>query len=283
MRHSYATKTAALQDGLAVGYRHWFGFPFPVPKWPVPGGSLPSGQLISTAEDLAHYLIAHLNGGQYKDKQILSNAGIDEMHRGVKELKLGDFGGGLYGMGWFEIDMGDEKTYSHGGNVPDFSAYMALIPGQRKAFVLLLNADPYGLPMITAEIGNGVTTLLAGQAPGPIQLEFVQWIIRLLPLIPLLQLKGVMATLGKLRKWEQEPELRPTDGGAWAQEILLPLVPNLGLAAFLAYLHRSRLIQFLNLFMPDLALILNISGGLAGIWSVLRTRLMLHAEHKTRH
>ena len=38
---------------------------------PVPLGSLPSGQLISCAEDMAHYLIAHLNGGRYGDVQIL--------------------------------------------------------------------------------------------------------------------------------------------------------------------------------------------------------------------
>jgi hypothetical protein len=31
--------------------------------------------------------------------QILSQAGIDEMHRGVLELKMGDISGGLYGMG----------------------------------------------------------------------------------------------------------------------------------------------------------------------------------------
>ena len=68
-------------------------------------------------------------------------------------------------MGWFEIDLGQTKTFSHGGNVPDFSAFMALIPEQKKGVVLLLNADPYGLPMITEEIGMGVTAVLAGQQP----------------------------------------------------------------------------------------------------------------------
>ncbi len=93
MRHSYTSKAEAKQNGLAVGHRHWFSLPFPAPDMPIPRGSLPSGQLISCAEDMAHYLIAHLNGGRYGDVQILSGAGIDEMHRGVKELKMGDFGG----------------------------------------------------------------------------------------------------------------------------------------------------------------------------------------------
>ncbi len=98
-------------------------------------------------------------------------------------------------MGWFDIDIGQTKTFSHGGNVPDFSAFMALLPEQKKGVVLLLNADPYGLPLITEEVGMGVTALLAGQQPAPIRLDFIQWIMRSLPLIPLLQIAGVLATL----------------------------------------------------------------------------------------
>jgi CubicO group peptidase (beta-lactamase class C family) len=89
MRHTYTLKAEAKHHCLAVGHRHWFSLPFPVPDMPVPVGMLPSGQLISCAEDMAHYLIAHLNGGRYGEVQILSQAGIDEMHRGVLELKRG--------------------------------------------------------------------------------------------------------------------------------------------------------------------------------------------------
>ena len=280
MRHSHTSKAAAQKDGLAVGHRHWFSFPFPVPNWPVPSGSLPSGQLISCAEDMAHYLVAHLNGGRYFDTEILSSAGIDEMHRGVKELKMGELSGGFYGMGWFEIDLGPEKTYSHGGNVPDFSAFMALVPEQKVGVALLLNADPYGLPIITEEIGMGVTALLAGQQPAPIRLDFVQWIMRFLPLIPLLQIVGVFTTLRLIHRWRQDPALRPSLGRTWGQHILLPLVPNLSLAAILIYLRSSDLLRFLQLFMPDLAWIARISGGFAGFWAMLRTGLILRTLRK---
>ena len=86
MRHSYTSKEDAKQNGLAMGHRHWFSLPFPAPNLPIPQGSLPSGQLISSAEDMAHYLIAHLNGGRYGDVQILSAAGIEELHRGAVEF-----------------------------------------------------------------------------------------------------------------------------------------------------------------------------------------------------
>ena len=280
MRHSYISKAAAQQDGLAVGHRHWFSLPFPVPDWPIPRSSLPAGQLISCAEDMAHYLIAHLNGGRYENMQILSSAGIDEMHRGVKELIMFGVSGGFYGMGWFDIDLNQTKTYSHGGNVPDFSAFMALVPEQKKGLVLLLNADPYGLPVIMEEVGMGATALLAGQQPASIRLDFIQWIMRLLPLIPLLQVAGVAATLQMLRRWDRNPDIRPSNGRLLGQYVVLPLILNLSLVSILVYLRSSGLLQFFNLFMPDLAWIARISGVFAGIWTILRTSLILRTLQK---
>jgi CubicO group peptidase (beta-lactamase class C family) len=275
MRHSYTSKVAAQRDGLAVGHRHWFSLPFPVPDMPVAVGSLPSGLLISSAEDMAHYLIAHLNEGRYGDAQILSGAGIDEVHRGVAEYITWGISGGWYGMGWFDIDMGQTKTFSHGGNVPDFSAFMSLVPEQKRGVILLANADPYGLPPILEEVGYGVTALLAGQQPAPIRLDFIQWIMRSLPLIPLLQVVGVTATLRLLRRWDRDPALCPSEGRIWGQHILLPLIPNLSLAAVLVYLRSSGLLRFMHLFIPDLAWIARISGGFASVWAFLRTGLIL--------
>ena len=58
---------------------------------------------------------------------------------------------------------------------------------------------------------------------------------------------------------------------------MLPLVPNLALTALLGYLRSSGLIRFIGLFMPDLAWIVRISGGFAGVWALLRTGLMLRS------
>jgi CubicO group peptidase (beta-lactamase class C family) len=283
MCHSYTSKADAQKNGLAVGHRHWFSLPLPAPDMPIPLGSLPSGQLISCSEDMAYYLIAHLNEGRYGDMQILSGAGIDEMHRGVKEYTMLGVSGGKYGMGWFEIDLGQTKIFSHGGNIPDFSAVMTLLPEQKKAMVLLLNADPYGLPPIMEEVGMGVTSLLAGLQPAPIKLDFIQWIMRLLPVIPLLQIMGLLATLRLLNHWHMDPLDRPSGGCIWKHHLLLPLIPNLTLAAVLVYLRFSGLLQFMHLFMPDLAWIARISGGFAGIWAFLRTGLILQTLRKPRH
>jgi CubicO group peptidase (beta-lactamase class C family) len=282
MHHSYTTKAAAQLDGLAVGYRHWFSLPLPAPDLPVPIGSLPSGQLISCAEDMARYLITHLNGGRFKDVQLLSELGIEAMHHGAIEYFMMGMSAGSYGMGWFEIDLGQTKTYSHGGNTPDFSAFMAIIPGKERGLVLLANADPYGLPPLTGEVGLNLTALLAGEQPAPIQLDFIQWTMRLLPLIPLLQVFGVYKTLRGLIRWQEHPGLGLTSGKVWWQHVILPLVPNLSLVSILVYLRSSGLLRYLNWFNPDLAWVARISGGFAAIWAVLRTGLVLKALSRSR-
>ncbi len=109
MRHSYTTKVAAQQDNLAMGYRYWFGHPLPAPDLSIPSGSLPSGQLIASAEDMAHYLIAQLNGGRYDGAQILSEAGIAEMHHGVAEWREMGMLVGYYGMGWVSQEIGGSR------------------------------------------------------------------------------------------------------------------------------------------------------------------------------
>jgi hypothetical protein len=152
---------------------------------------------------------------------------------------------------------------------------MALLPEQKRGLVLLFNADPFGLPPITEEVGMGATALLAGQQPPPIQLDFVRWTMRLLPLVPLLQAVGVLATCRALRRWGSDRASRPSGGPAWARHLLLPLLPNLSLAAVLGYLQSSGLLRFVRLFMPDLAWIARISGGFATGWAFLRTGLML--------
>jgi CubicO group peptidase (beta-lactamase class C family) len=275
MSRSYTSQAAAKRDGLAVGYRYWFGHPIAIHDLPLPRGSLPSGQLISSAEDMAHYLIAHLNGGRFGEARILSSDGIDELHRGVAEQRVMGKVVAEYGMGWFVTNIDRTTVVSHAGNVPDFSSYMAILPEQKKGIVLLANADPWGLPFVTMEFGDGAAHLLAGEQPPPTRLGFTPWAMRALPLIPLLQIVGVFATLRLLRRWRQNPARLPGGGRLWGRHILLPLIPNLSLTALLAYLRSSGLLRFMHLYMPDLSWIARISGGFAGIWALVRTALIL--------
>jgi CubicO group peptidase (beta-lactamase class C family) len=274
MRHSYTSQAAAKQDGLAVGHRYWFAYPIAIRDLPLARGSLASGQNISATEDMAHYLIAQLNGGRYGDAQILSSAGIDELHRGVAEQEVMGTSVGKYGMGWWDEKVGPTRVFSHGGNVPHFSSYMALLPEQKKGVVLLVNSDHWGLPFVLPETGEGVAALLAGQQPPPIRLGFIPWAMRALLLVPLLQLAGVRATLGMLRRWRREPARPPGGGRMWRRHILLPLLPNLLVASGLVPM-LGRMRGYLKLYMPDLSWILTVCGSFALVWSFLRTGLVI--------
>jgi CubicO group peptidase (beta-lactamase class C family) len=283
MSHSYTSQAAARQDNLAVGHRYWFGFPFAVPDLPMPAGSLPSGQLIASAEDMGHYLIAHLNEGRYGDAQILSGAGIDELHRPAVEAGAMGIDMGDYGMGWFVEEYDGTTIVTHPGTLPDFFAYMALLPDQDKGFVLLINANHTMIDkMVFMEVGIDAARRLAGETPAPLKLGAIPWTLRGLLLIPILQIAGAGLTLRQVRRWRQEPDRRPTGARKWALNIALPLIPNLGLVGVFLSLLFSGMLKFLRLFTPDIVWVGLISGGFALVWGSLRTGLVIRALRRSR-
>ena len=64
MKNSFASQDEALKNGMATGHRWWYGFPVAT-TFPYNRSELPAGYLISSAEDMAHFLIAEMNGGRY--------------------------------------------------------------------------------------------------------------------------------------------------------------------------------------------------------------------------
>ncbi len=280
MRHSYTSKADAQRDGLAVGHQSWFGVPAPVPDLPVPSGSLPSGQLICSAEDLGHYLNLYLNGGRYGKTQILSPEGIGEMHHLAVETMVLGYEKGGYGLGWYVVEQGKMKAIHHSGLTPDFFAYMAWLPEQKKGLALLLNTDHFMMQPMMAEVDAGLTRLLAGSPPEPIRMGVIPWLLRGLLLIPFLQILDITATLDLVRGWRKDPRPRPSGGSTWGRHILLPLIPHLLLTlTLIPALGKIR--KFLMLFAPDFSWIARICGSFAGLWVFLRTWLILRALRKS--
>jgi CubicO group peptidase (beta-lactamase class C family) len=279
MRQTFTSKSAAQPHGLAMGYRYWFGRPVPAPGLFVPQGSLPSGQLISSVEDMAHYLIAYLNGGRYCGEQVLSRAGIDEMLRGTAEIHEMGMDLGSYGMGWISAGTGIARIVSHTGIVPNFGGFMALVPGQKKALVLLYNANHAMMKLTFDEMGAGAAQLLAGAKPEQSILVTAPWLMRAMLLIPLLQAAGVITSLRMVRRWRNEPSLRPAGRRAWIQHGLFPLVPNLLPALILAPL-LGKMRGFVKLFMPDFTWLAWVCGSFALAWSLLRIVLVVRSLRK---
>src|SRR5262249_50838153 len=92
MRLTFLSGEQAVQHGVAVGHRtlgvvQEAGVPGTVAGRSVaspPGyfcpGYLPAGFIVSTAEDMTHWAIAHLNQGRYASRSVLSPAGGAERH-----------------------------------------------------------------------------------------------------------------------------------------------------------------------------------------------------------
>jgi CubicO group peptidase (beta-lactamase class C family) len=280
MRHSYTTRTEARQNGLLVGHRYWFAQPVADPNEQLPRGQLASGQLISSTEDMSHYLIAQVNEGHYGGVQVLSSAGIAEMHRPAVKVNMMGVSG-QYGMGWFIEDRGQTRIVWHDGVVPDFYSYMAILPEQKKSLVLLVNANHFLMNLALTEVGMGAVMLFAGARPDPARLGVIlPWALRGLLLIPALQIIGVAATLLRLRRWRRQPNSHPSRRRKWVFHILLPMIPNLLVAATPIALLASSLRGFLLLLAPDISWIARICGSFAGIWIFLRTGLILRTLRK---
>src|SRR5258708_32628147 len=137
MHHSFVSETDALQNGMAQGYRWWFGIPFPdgVPYLP---DVLPAGFLLCSTEDMAHYLITHINGGQYGETSILSPAGIAELHRPSAAIGSTD---ACYGMGWVTESINGVTMLAHPGDTANFHADMIMLPESQWGIIVLTNAN----------------------------------------------------------------------------------------------------------------------------------------------
>ncbi|HNB53439.1 MAG TPA: serine hydrolase domain-containing protein, partial [Anaerolineales bacterium] len=160
MQNSFASKTEAQQAGLAVGYQKWFSIPIASPNLPFSRGSLPAGQLILSAEDFGHYLIAQLNQGSYQGVSLLSPAGIAEMH----QPPVTTAGGGpAYGMGWEVQHFQEVQVLAHDGAVPGYTTVMFLVPEENLALAMVMNTYSPVLGFRVARVPGNLLRMLLGQ------------------------------------------------------------------------------------------------------------------------
>jgi CubicO group peptidase (beta-lactamase class C family) len=164
MEHTFTSQTEARKHGLAMGYLYWFFFPRAT-ELPFNRGSLPQGYIISTAADMSHYLIAQLNGGRYAGNQILSPAGISEMHRPAIATWRRDTS---YGMGWEIGPIAGIPAIWHEGSIFNYHANMVLIPDNALGFILLENIYSGPDEGRLNQIAEGIALLLTGKDPPPI-------------------------------------------------------------------------------------------------------------------
>ena len=276
MQNSFTSKMEAQQDGLAVGYQHWFGIPVASPNLPFARGSLPAGQLNMSVEDFGHYLIAQSNGGSYQGVSVLSPTGIAMLHHpDVPMPGSTDF----YGMGWEVQHFQDVEVIRHNGQVPGYTTDMFLVPQKHIAIAMVMNTYSPMLGVRVARVPSSVLRMLLGQEiiPG-YEFPHMRIIYTLVMLIPLLHIIAVAATFRRIRYWRTNHAQRPSRAET-VRFIVLPLLLNVVIAyillIFLPMTFGANL-QAMILFQPDVGWIAIISGVFALVWSFLRTGIVIY-------
>jgi CubicO group peptidase (beta-lactamase class C family) len=152
MQHSFVSQAEAMQHGMASGYRRWFGIPVPV-TLPYHRAELPAGFVISSAEDMAHFLIAQMNGGRYRDVSVLSPGGIALMHTEPAPK--------TYAMGWEAVQVNGRTLINHDGGWANFQSSVFFDPQARVGVFVAANVMS-GLDGLASPAGNssldGITT-----------------------------------------------------------------------------------------------------------------------------
>jgi CubicO group peptidase (beta-lactamase class C family) len=261
MRHSFATRTPALADGVSEGHVYMFGRAFSN-EGVVPPSSLPSGFLIASAEDMTHYMIAQLNEGRYGDTSVLSPQGIAEMHAPAISMQ----GDQHYAMGWIVGTYEEIALVFHNGDSSRFRSDVILMPDRNSGLVLLANASGYEhmQSQVVDRIALGVFSLLNGKPAAPASVPFLGHFLYWTTLLtPLLQILGIVFV------WRKRQGMK-----SWS--VILTVILNLALVFFMLQLSLSAItLSTLVAFFPDVGYALVAVTTLGIGWSVIFTVMFL--------
>lgn len=154
MTHSYASPNSA-QD-LATGYQPMFGLMLPT-KMINHEGTVPSGYLVSSAEDMSKYLIAQINQGRFGNTSVVSERSAALMHAPAIQM----WGSQYYGMGW-SIDK-DRNWVYHDGSTEN--TYSKMIIGGDYGIIFLVNSMDFFHIDAYDQITAGIDRILHSEQP----------------------------------------------------------------------------------------------------------------------
>ena len=159
MRHSFTDQARAMQQGMSQGHRYWFGFPVAA-TLAYESDRMPTAALISSANDLGHYLVAQLNEGRYGERAVLSSHGMRTLHTPAAPSD-----GFSYAFGWRVSDMASETAVHHGGIVPHFRVKVTMLPARGWGVAVLTNVStslPLPVTPTSHRLADAIAKHLAG-------------------------------------------------------------------------------------------------------------------------
>lgn len=154
MNNSYVNPKDDTNNTIATGYQTVFGLKIPT-KQLIHEGTVSSGYLISSAEDMANYLILQLNKGNFKGKSILSANAMTTMHRPSAPTE----GNTYYAMGW---EVNNEGIFHSGWTENTYSKIM--LDGEYGISLQINSMDYLNLNEYDA-ILSGINQILHNEKP----------------------------------------------------------------------------------------------------------------------
>jgi len=293
MDQSYTSLEDARAGNMARGYYPFFGVTTSYDHlMPYSRIVKPSAGLFSSAEDLTHYLIAHLNDGQYLGNSLLSPEGIARLH--APGIKFGETAG--YAMGWSVFSFPDMAVATTDGTAPNgvthagewvgYTSLLVFIPELETGIVLLINKhDPARMPEYFS-IGWSLSMLAVGLEPLESQsADFIGKNIRILlaAVIVLLGI-GMVWAVRKIRQLSPKSGSNSRQKRKLAIQMTLLAVVDLALAGGLLLIRLPESKDTLSLalrFNPDIGLMYVILLLLTLGWGTIRTLLFVKQSFKT--
>ena len=123
-----------------------------------------AGGMLSTAPDLANFLIAQLDEGKLDRKQVLPASVIDasQQQQAVTDSKYLDFPRDGYAWGWYTGDYKGRRMLHHFGGFAGFHAHLSFMPDMDAGLVILHNEDTLA-PKLSALIADAVYGTILGE------------------------------------------------------------------------------------------------------------------------
>jgi CubicO group peptidase (beta-lactamase class C family) len=205
---------------LAQGYSRFFGFPLPQTQEYIPGG-VPSGYMITTAEDMARFLNAQIANRQPNGDPLVSPESLALMRTPPAGIES------QYGMGWMDIDGG--QTYAHGGAIHYFQAFEAINVKTKTGILALYNQDSMENMMFENSTTNtDLVGFMNGKKAVPANKSWAGWILLALAVA---DLANHVRLFRMLPRWQSKTAKQPR---AWlwvkvALGIMFPLAVLFGL------------------------------------------------------
>ena len=225
--------------------------------------------MISSAEDLGHWLIAHMNNGLYQGTTIVSSNGMATLHR----PDLID-----YAMGW-EVHPG---VLEHGGHLSCFGSYLYIDTAHRRGVAVLFNANHGERLHPLYEIAPNIANLLAGRPLGrpspdtPYQNKLIQ-------ALALLAVISLWFTWSLLRVWRWSAQMKPPPRRLYFWFFLaVPLVLELAMVCAL-YAAIPVKLSIAVLHAPDLMMLIGFSGILLVGWGMIRSGWMVVRRFRRKY